>query len=107
MENEDKITQVDSIELPFNEEPNNFEELPKELKLKLAAVESDVEEINWQKGLLKGFLACLPFLALSILFTFTLKENLTLLVKFSFLVTVLIFLITGTLTAFKSLRKRK
>ena len=87
---------------------NNFsEELSSELKLKLSLSETEIVEIEWKKGLIKGFLSCLPFLILSIFLSFVLANNLTLLVKLSYLVTGFIFLITGTLTAFKSLRKRQ
>ena len=87
---------------------NNFsEELSSELKLKLSLAETEIVEIEWKKGLIKGFLSCLPFLILSIFLSFVLANNLTLLVKLSYLVTGFIFLITGTLTAFKSLRKRR
>ena len=87
---------------------NNFsEELSSELKLKLSLAETEIVEIEWKKGLIKGFLSCLPFLILSIFLSFVLANNLTLLVKLSYLVTGFIFLITGTLTAFKSLRKRQ
>ena len=86
---------------------NNFsEDLPSELKLKLSLVETEVVEIEWKKGLVKGFLCSFPFLVLSIFLSWVLANNLTLLVKLSYLVTGFIFLITGTLTAFKSLRKR-
>ena len=87
---------------------NNFsEELSSELKLKLSLAETEIGEIEWKKGVIKGFLSCLPFLILSIFLSFVLANNLTLLVKLSYLVTGFIFLITGTLTAFKSLRKRR
>ena len=87
---------------------NNFsEELSSELKLKLSLAETEIVEIEWKKGLIKGFLSCLLFLILSIFLSFVLANNLTLLVKLSYLVTGFIFLITGTLTAFKSLRKRQ
>ena len=98
---EDKTKNCDSIELPISDQ------LPKELQLKLAAVETNVVEIEWKKGLLKGFLCSFPFLILSILLSFLLADKLVLLVKISYLVTVFIFLVTGTLTAFTSLRKKK